>query len=99
MACGLVVRQPVVVLLSSPLQPTLQPSTVAEAPPNELVHAILHNGQPQNHTAKVMIISGNRNIAQKIFENVAISFKTSCYVLVVHICRFKKYHSVTMKSP
>ena len=81
MARGLFVRQPVVVLLSSPLQPTLQPSAVAEATPNELVHAILHNGQPQNYTAKIMLISGNRNIAQKIFENVAISFKTSCYVI------------------
>ncbi|MDO5342829.1 MAG: hypothetical protein Q4F69_10320 [Bacteroidia bacterium] len=77
MARGLFVRQPVVVFMSKPLKPTLQPSTVAEAPPNELVHAILHNGQPQNYTAKIMIISRNRNITQEIFENVAISFKTS----------------------
>ena len=81
MARGLFVRQPVVVLLSSPLQLTLQPSAVAEATPNELVHAILHNGQPQNYTAKIMIISGNRNIQHKFFGNVSISFKTSCYVL------------------
>ncbi len=99
MARGLFVRQPVVVLLSSPLQPTPPPSAVAEALPNELVHAILHNGQLQKRTAKIFIIYGNRNIAQEIFENVAIFFKTSCYVLVVNIRRFKKYHSVTMKSP
>ncbi len=89
MARGLFVRQPVVVLLSSPLQPTLQPSAVAEATPNELVHAILHNGQSRNYTAKIFIISGNRNIAQEIFENVAFSFKTSCYVIWIHICRLK----------
>ena len=68
MARGFFVRQPVVVLLSSPLQPTSQPSAVAEALPNELVHAILHNGQSQNYTAKVMFIFGNRNITQEIFE-------------------------------
>ena len=77
MARGLFVRQPVVVLLSSPLQLTLQPSAVAEATPNELVHAILHNGQSQIYTAKIMLISGNRNIAQEIFEKTAAVVKAA----------------------